>query len=214
MKPAALRAAPTALAAAAIASFSACASGWQDPAPRLLHYHCQLALEGPFGTLSVNATLSRDRRRVRYYRSWSAELEQGRLSVRSDWSGLSDAPPPAHAALVILRFPRERRAWSRFQMRRNAADGPLVYSTSPFNPPHRWAEEISWRRLSAAFGDAQALHVALVRRNGAVIAQALLPRAILEAPREASAALRLQLDERLANPADHCWARTDPLVIA
>lgn len=212
---AAARIGRAATVAVAVASLSACTAEWLNREPRLVRYVCQLEAEGPFGKLWTNVFVSPDGRRVRYSRMWTAELDQGRLSLRMDWRDPTEAPPADARVRIALSVPRERRSWSRFQMRRDGLDGALVYSTSSFNPPQRWLETMRWDRLAAAMGDASALHVALVRRDREIVAQALLPRAILDAPAEAAAAIRPELVRHLANPADHCWPETDPpLVIA
>lgn len=59
-------------------------------------------------------------------------------------------------------------------------------------------------------GEAAVLHIALARRDGAVLTDAVLRRSILSAPAEAIAAVRPKLEADLADYANRCQPETNP----
>lgn len=211
----AAKTARSALLGAILLATSACISGWPDAESRVVRYICGIDSEGTFGRLDVIAYVSPDRRRVSYQRTWTAEPDPGRLSLRLDWRGPAGAPPPATKLRIALTVPPERRSWSRLIIRRDGPDGERIYRSPPFNPPGRWSETMSWRRFAALMGDSTALHLALVRRDGRIVTQAVLPRSILAAPWEASDALNKDLEQSIADPDRSCQPEMNrPIFIA
>ena len=190
-------------------------AGWTDREPRILFYRCNAEAEGAFGRIEVHATVSANGRRVTFWTMWTAQVADGALSMRIDWRAGLVAPPPGARLHLAWTIPAGRRAWSRIEIRGDGFSGPPAYATAYFNPPGTRFETLRWRRFADATAGAPAPHIALVRRDRVVVAEALLPRAIATAPAEAMAAVRPRLEADLADYSNRCQREEDwPLVIA
>ena len=190
-----------ALLAAILLAAPGCASWSRE---RLIRgYGCQSEARGSFGHIMVASDVSANGRRIVHRTYWRAEFAEG-LLLRMNWRNPFEPPPPRAKLRLSMTVPAQRRSWSRLEIRRDGAAGPLVFSTSSANPSWSWFETFSWERFSAMMDGADALHVALVRHDRTVIAQALLPRAVLAVPGEAAAAVRPELEADLAGFRERC----------